>query len=225
MVNFAILVWLLNKVLYGPILSAINKREEGFEQRSSQLEKLEQACRELQHELEAEKLELKDKSEELMREALAEAQSVKEHELEKVRKEIQNLDQRWRDGLEDQREQFFSELRRRTAESIWKIAGRVLEDLSGHRDLQTLVVTRFLEKCSEVELEGPALIKCAGELDTEQQGKLRERFPEATFEVEPDLLIGLEIVHQGKRLGWSARTHLEAMTAELDSALREASAV
>lgn len=223
-VNFAILVWLLNKVLYGPILSAIQQREQGFLDRESQLAGLEEACEELKDRLEGEEKALEEKRESLLREAVSEARSVKEKELEKARKDVKNLEQRWRDGLEEQKEVFFGELRRKTADSVLMIARRVLRDLSGEAHLQNLAVERFLRSCEGLELEGSVLVRSAFELDEKQKERVRAQFEEPLFEVEPDLILGLELVHQGQRVGWSARAHLEAMQTELEPLLREASA-
>lgn len=223
-VNFAILVWLLKKVLYGPVLAAIQEREDRFLKRQAQLDELEQACEQLKGTLEAEKSAFEEEAQERHRQVLAEAQVVKQKELDKARRDVENLSKRWKDGLSEQREQFLAEIRKKTARSVIEIAGRVLSDLTDEEHLNNLAVERFLESCDELELEGLVVVRSAAELDGEQQKRLQERFGEVRFEVEPELVLGLELVHEGRRIGWSARAHLEAMQAELDSLLREGAA-
>lgn len=223
MVNFAILVWLLNKVLYGPILSAIQARENNYKERQERIDSLQSACEELKSELESEKQVFENRVADLHREALAEVESLKRTELGKARGEVQLLERRWREGLREQQEAFSLELRRRTATAVMQIAGRVLRDLTGEERVQALSVQRFLETCEELELEGPVSVRSARPLLDPQREALLERFPEASFELEPDLLLGLELVHQGRRIGWSAEAHLEAMGTELETILREAS--
>lgn len=221
-VNFAILVWLLKKVLYGPVLSAIQQREDRFLQRQAQLDELEKACEELKNTLESEKEEFEAQAEERQRQVLAEAKALKQKELDKARRDVESLSKRWKEGLSEQREQFLEEIRRKTARSVVMIAGRVLSDLADEERLQQLAVDRFLKSCDELELEGLVVVRSATELDAAQRKNLQKRFDEVRFEVEPELVLGLELVHGGRRIGWSARAHLEAMQTELDSLLREA---
>jgi F-type H+-transporting ATPase subunit b len=221
-VNFAILVWLLNKVLYGPILSAIQQREERFLKRNSQLDELEKACSVLKEELDGEKLAFEESVERYHREALEEARAVKEKELGKARRDVNRVEQRWREGLAEQQELFLADLRRRTAESVIKIARRILSDLADEDRLRQLTINRFLKACQELEIEGDIIVRSASELEPDQRELLQERFEEASFEVDPDLILGLEIVHEGRRIGWSARAHLEAMHEELKTMVEQA---
>ena len=215
MVNFTILIWILNNVLYGPILEAIQKREDRFLQRESELEELDKTCLALKEELEAEKKAFLDSSEQRRREALAEARTTKDKELAKARKEVESLKRRWTQGLEEQRQEFLVRLRRKTAGSALKIAGRVIHDLTGEDDLQQLTVSRFLESCEDLHLEGAVVVRSASVLEKKQQKRLRQRFPDAVFEVDPELVLGLELVHDGHRIGWSARAHLQVMEEEV----------
>ena len=158
--------------------------------------------------------------EERHREAAAQARALKDHELEKARHEVQSLKQRWSEGLNEQREEFLLQLRRKTSDSALSIAGRVLGDLTGDDDLQRVALERFLEKCDELPVEGAVVVRVAAELTEEQKKRLEEKLPAVRYEVDPDLLVGLELVHEGHRIGWSARAHLQAMEEEVDGLIR-----
>ena len=133
----------------------------------------------------------------------------------KARKEVESLKRRWTQGLEEQCQEFLVRLRRKTAGSALKIAGRVIHDLTGEDDLQQLTVSRFLESCEDLHLEGAVVVRSASVLEKKQQKRLRQRFPDAVFEVDPELVLGLELVHDGHRIGWSARAHLQVMEEEV----------
>ncbi|MFP4072257.1 MAG: hypothetical protein ACLFTB_09415, partial [Desulfovibrionales bacterium] len=68
-VNFLILVWLLKKFLYGPIIRAMQKREEGIRQEMEQARQSREEAEQRAQKLEQERKELDRSREELMREA------------------------------------------------------------------------------------------------------------------------------------------------------------
>lgn len=222
MVNFAILLWILKKVLYGPVLAAIAAREQAYLARQAHLDELEKVCQDQTAALDQERLTLQRQREEMTREGLREASEIKEGELSRNRREVALLRQRWEQAVEEQKDAFLTRLRERTGRTVLTVVRRVLTDLSGSQELQKLAVDRFLSRYPERDPEASVLVRSAAEIDSTQRAALESRFSQVAYELDPGLVLGLELVKDGQRVGWSIPQYLEGLNAEFETSLREA---
>ncbi len=151
-VNFLILVVLLKKFLYGPILSAMDRREKRLADGAAEAEarvheagELEERYRKLLGEAEQERRvrirQLQDEVEARRGELLAAA-----HE------EVAGLRQAWIAGMRDERETFFSQLRSRVSEELLRVVRKSLGELTGV-ELEQLLVAVFCERLAELAPE------------------------------------------------------------------------
>lgn len=132
-VNFLVLVWLLQRFLYGPITSAMDRRERRIAKRLDDAELRKQ-------EAEAEARKYREKQQRLDQQRgdfLAEAQASAEQErkvLEKaLHRDIDRQRQEWSRQFEAQRAQFLKEVRERAASHFYGMARKALNDLADAR--------------------------------------------------------------------------------------------
>ena len=121
-VNFLVLVLILKRFLYKPILGAVQERERKI---ASRLEGAEQARKEAllrTEELGREREALEKAKEQLLTEARKEVQQRREKSLEQARKEIATLRKAWLDGVEEEKEAFSRKLKIRVAEQVLRIS-------------------------------------------------------------------------------------------------------
>jgi F-type H+-transporting ATPase subunit b len=217
--NFAILVWILSKVLYGPILRAIEAREEAFAERRGELETFERACLALREELESEVEEFRTNIDANYEKASEEVNLKRDEELRKVRLEIERSEQKWLDSLAEKRQAFLKEIRHKTSRAGLQVAQRILRDVASLESIQEAALEVFLGRIGDLELTGPTLVRSSTALSEDEKRRVQRGLDDVVFEVDPDLILGLEVVNNGTRYGFSAQAHLDAFESDLNAVL------
>lgn len=239
-VNFLILVLLLRRFLYGPIIRIMDEREaditrriEEAEEKKEKAENEETAYRDL-------KLELEEKREEMLARAEKEAQKWRSELRKKARKEIDSLQKEWKEALERERETFLQDFKVKAGEEIYLVLRRILKELSG-RDLEEQMVGIFLERLRELpgkeKKEIASALNQAGEnreiqiassrtlsqeLQEQVTGEIKEIFDfgaKVSFRETPDLICGIELRSLGYKVAWNIDDYLETLVEDLSRLL------
>ncbi|HKL77756.1 MAG TPA: F0F1 ATP synthase subunit B [Gammaproteobacteria bacterium] len=230
-VNFLVLVYLLQHFLYHPVIDAMDRREERIarrladaEARENEAEEAARAYRDKQEALEAER-------QQRLEDAEAEAAERRDALLADARQEVQSLREQWQADLEGEQAAFRRDMRQAVAQAVARISRRVLGELADAA-LEERMVARFLDRLTELDEEQRAALQAADTLtvrtafplnperrDRLEQG-VRERLAAegaVTFETADALLCGIEVAGGGRKAGWSVDQYL----AILDAALRQ----
>ena len=229
-VNFLILVWLMKRFLYTPILSAIDAREKRIAAGLADAEAK-------QGEAQRERDEFKYKNEEfdqqrkaLLSAATLEARTERQRLLEEARKESEDLRTGRQETMQNDFQNLKEEIIRRTQDEVFAIARKTLADLAAE-SLEEHMVEAFIRRCrtlSEKEknslqnafraADGPAFVRSAFPLpETQQQameGAAREVFAFAgqlQFETSPHLVSGITLSVNGYEVAWSITDYLLAL--------------
>lgn len=227
-VNFLVLVWLLQRFLYGPITRAMERREQRIKDR------LDEAARE-KSEAEDEAQAYREKQEELEKRRdrlLAEAREAAEEERKLLEREAREaVDARKRDWLgqlEAQRNAFLRELRRRSTEEFYALARRALGDLAD-ADLEEQIALGFVRELDGLDQETRAKIAhgCAEAGGTVE---IRSRFDlsanakrritkavhqelgddaQVEYRTDPDAACGIELKSGSQTVAWSLDSYLD----------------
>ncbi len=143
--NFLILILLLKRFLYGPILNAMQRRENGIK---TQLEEIEQRTREVERAADQyhEKLAHFDQEKErLLAEARDAVDQQRNHWLDQARTEVAQHRRDWQKDLTQEKQHYTAELRSKLALALCSTARRLLADLAD-AELEQQVIQRFLDK-------------------------------------------------------------------------------
>lgn len=240
-VNFLILIWLLRHYLYGPLLDAMDRREERISSRLDEAREARADAERAMAGLEAERAELAEAKQRMLAEARAEAARRKRDLLESARGDVDRLERAWRESVRRERSAFLEDLSERASSEILATTRRVLRDLADE-DLEDRAIEAFIHRL--VGLEGGerrAIVRAIRE--AEREPVIRTRFPlseaqrgrietilsevveepvEARFERDADLGFGIELEGGGHRIGWSLASYLGALEERVDAALVEA---
>src|SRR5215510_12857702 len=100
-INFLLLVWLLKRFLYRPILSAMDAREQRITAQLHDAEALKQEAEAQSKDLRAASEEFARRKQALFDEAKAEADTTRERLSEEARHEIQSLRRKWHETLQE----------------------------------------------------------------------------------------------------------------------------
>jgi F-type H+-transporting ATPase subunit b len=233
--NFVILVFLLKRFLYRPVLDTIARREEGIRSRLEEARLREEAAAAESARLRREWEQLDATRADLLREAEREADERRRELAEEVRGHARKVREDWRAALLQQRTAFLQDLRRRVGQETFRLAARVVRDL-GDAELEDRVIRVFLARLQGLPAEerakfvdalersgGRIGIKSAFPLGPERREELEGAVrswtgsiaPHFHFEQDPELALGIEMRAGDRILGWSLRSYLEELEADV----------
>lgn len=160
-VNFLILVWLLQHFLYGPITSAMATREERIENRVAEAERARADAEAEAERLRDERSELAEARERELQRAREEARDTREALAREAREEVDEKRRAWHAQLRDEREDFLDQLRRRAGDAFHRLARRALVDLAD-ADLEERIARTFVGQLRELDDQPCRALAAAG---------------------------------------------------------------
>ena len=241
-INFLILVWLLKRFLYKPILNAVDAREKKVADELKNADAKEA-------EAQKEKDEFKHKNEEfdqqrnaLLNKAKEEAKAERQRLFEEVRKEASDLRAKQQEALRNEEHNLSQEIGHRTRQEVFNIARKVLTDLAG-TSLEERTVDVFAQRLHNLKDEekkqiasalstssSQMLIRTAFDLPQAQHDSIKKTIKETLgietqprFETSPDLVSGIELTADGQKVAWSIEDYLTSMQKSIDELLTEQS--
>lgn len=229
-VNFLILVWLLKRFLYKPVLNAIDAREKKI---AAQLEDAatKKAEAEKDQQLYRQKNETFDKERvSKMNEVHQQIDSEKHRLFEEVRKESTVLRSKFEESLQQQEQDLNNRLKKKTKDAVFEIARKTLSDLADV-NLEQQVVTVFIDKIRNLDGEAktkfiealeknddPFIIKSMFDLSASSKqeleramGKITKKTTDFQYHLDPELVSGIKIETASYQLSWTIESYLEAL--------------
>jgi len=239
-INFLVLVLLLRHFLYGRVVRTMEERETLI---ASRLEESERKKKEAEQEAESyreKKQELLSGREEILAQAKEETERWREELMKKARIEVEDSSTRWYEEIERQKSTFLIDLRRRSGERICAIARRVLLDLAND-ELERQMINTFIKRMQSMgEDEKKAIgafnkgivIKSAFEIPEIMSKMVLETVRDqiggdvsVQFEIEPELVCGIELHTPERQITWSLRSYLDELEKDISRALEQRSPV
>jgi F-type H+-transporting ATPase subunit b len=239
-VNFLILVWLLKRFLYRPILDAIDAREKRI---AGELADADAKRAEAQKERD----EFRHKNEafdqqraELLTQATAEAKAERQRLIDEARQAADDLSAKRQETLRNDAQNLNQAISRRMQQAVFDIAGKALNDLA-ETSLEERIVAEFIRRVLEMDeqtkaglaaiLNGAsdqaARVRSAFDLPAAQrtaiQNALNETFSadiRITFETAPDIIGGVELIANGHKVAWSIADYLVSLEKGVEDLLK-----
>ena len=226
-VNFLILVWLLRRFLYKPVLAAIDAREKSVAAKLGDA-----AAREAKAQAEGEELhkrnEVFDREREgLLRKATDEAATERQRLIESARQDSQLLRAKLTKALANERVELGHQLSIQTQAEVFAIARKTLSDLSG-ASLEDRMIEVFIARLRglpEKQRLAPsrvALVRSAFELPPASRAKVEAAIRESLganfatrFETSPECVCGVELTVDGVKLAWSVADYLSSLARDV----------
>jgi F-type H+-transporting ATPase subunit b len=243
-INFMILVWLLKRFLYKPILNAIDERERGI---ARQLADAEAKKSEAMHERDdfLSKNEKFDKQRaELLKHASDEAKAERQRILAEARKDADTLRLKLQESLRSEQLHLSEEIVRWTHKEIIATARKALADLASEsleERMSEVFVLRFRELTVEKKEQLAAALKRSNDsvrvrsafnLSPVQQNVIEKAIRDSfaadihvQFETVPELVSGIELVTDGQKVAWSITDYFATLERSLGQLLHFGAAV
>ncbi|ODV09864.1 MAG: F0F1 ATP synthase subunit B [Rubrivivax sp. SCN 70-15] len=233
--NFVILVWLMKRFLYKPVLDAIDARERRIAAALADADAKKTEARQERDEFQHKNEEFERQRAALLGQATKDAQAERQRLLDEARQAADALSATRQEALRGDAQRLSQALLRRTQQEVFAIARKALADLATVsleeriadvwvRRLQALDgpakegVARALTSGS-----GPALVRSAFELPAEQRAVIQSAVNEVfsadialRFERAPDLVGGIELSTNGQKLAWSIADYLVSLQQGVD---------
>ncbi|MFZ6019021.1 MAG: hypothetical protein ACOYXO_05355 [Chloroflexota bacterium] len=224
-INFLILMLLLRRFLYAPIVNAMEQRERMIKERIQHAERIQQeAERERQRYLSLNQ-ELNEHFESKKKQAEEEAQLWRKEALQRARAEVEKTLEEWHKSVSREMDSFRLELRRFAVQQTFTLASRTLRDLAD-QSLEEHITAAFLSQLKNGKIDLSTLkhasnlvIQSAFELAPQWRMQLHQVLTgllgneiSLEFQTRPELTAGIEVVTpQGYQVGWNLQRYLEAL--------------
>jgi F-type H+-transporting ATPase subunit b len=238
--NFLILVWLMKRFLYKPILHAIENREKRIATELANADKKKAEAQKESDEFKHKNEEFDQQRAALLSKATDEAKVERQRLLDEARKAAAALSSKQQETLRNDEHNLHQAISRQTQQEVFAIARKALTDLattSLEERLGEVFTRRLREMDGQVKAglaEGlktasdPAIVRSAFNLPAEQraaiQNALNETFSaeiNVRFETAPDLISGIELTTNGQKVAWSIADYLESLEKGVDELLKE----
>ncbi|MCG6881431.1 MAG: F0F1 ATP synthase subunit delta [Deltaproteobacteria bacterium] len=240
--NFLILVWLMKRFLYKPILHAIDEREHRIARELAEADKKKGDAEKEREQFQKKNGEFDREREAFLNQAKGEAKAERGRLLDEARKAADALRAKRQDALKREQQSLNDEITRRTREEVFAIAGKTLADLAGTslEERMSEVLMRRLRELDGDAKEGlakalktstdPVLVRSAFELPSEQRAAIQHALSETfsaeiqfRFETAPDVISGIELTANGRKVAWSIADYLASLEKSVGELLKEPS--
>ena len=238
--NFLILVWLMKRFLYKPILNAIDTREKRIAKELADADAKKAEAQKERDEFQKKNEEFDQQRAALLTKATDEANAERQRLLDEARKAADALSAKRQESLINDAHNLNQAISRLTQNEVFAITRKALTDLATTsleermgevftRRLRELddkakaVLGEALKKNSE-----PALVRSAFDLPAEQRAAIQNALNETfsaeihlRFETSPDLVSGIELSANGQKVGWSIADYLASLEKGVGELLKE----
>ena len=228
--NFLILVWLMKRYLYKPILNAIDTREKLIAKDLADADgKVKEAT--------AEREEFQKKNEDfdnhrsaMLAKATNDVKAARARLLAEVQQAADALTKKNQETLIGEAQHLNHAVSLRTQKEVFAVARKTLTDLAsaGLEEQMSEVFVRKLKALNGKEKDdfteamktssGPATVRSTFDLPAKQQTAIQDTLhtnfsatPEVKFETSQDLVGGIDVTVIGRKISWSIAAYLDTL--------------
>ncbi len=238
--NFLILIFLLKRFLYEPILNAIDKREELIAKRISDAKEMEDEAKMIGKALK-DKIEDYDKhSTDRERELNEKLKLESERMREKARIAAVKLSEKWHKNLEEEAFHLNQVIVKRTQSEVIALTRKTLSDLAG-TELEDRMIEVFVKRLKGMDQnrrenlksilqasQNKITINSSFEISNTQIETIKSTVTklvntqiEVQVEVVQNLTSGIELIMNGQKIAWSIENYLVSVEERFQKTLQD----
>lgn len=240
--NFLLLVWLLKRFLYKPILNAIDAREQRIAAELRDADEKQAAARKERDAFQHQNEEFARQRAGLLSQAKEEVRAERQRLLDEARKAAEDLSARRQETLRNDAQSLSEAVTRRTQQEVFAIARKALTDLST-TSLEECLGGVFIRRLRAMNGQAKArlaeavrtasesaFVRSAFDLPAEQRAAIQNALNETfsaeihiRFETAPDVISGIELTTNGQKVAWSIGDYLASLEKGVRELLQEQS--
>jgi len=237
--NFIILVWLMKRYLYKPIINAVDEREKRIKAERASADKDKADAKQQSDEFTRKSAEFDKQRADLLSKATGEASAERQRLMDEARKASDALSAKRLETLRSEAQDLDQALTRRAQEEVFAITRKALTDLADtslegrlgevfNRRLRALAgqAKADLAEALRTATE-PALVRSAFDLPADVRAQLQNALNETfsakvhvRFEIAPELISGIELTANGQKVAWSIAEYLASLRRGVDELLK-----
>ena len=238
--NFVVLIFLLKRFLYQPVLDAIDKREQRIAKSLA-----EAATSKAEAGKERDALQAKNDAFDMERAGILAAATDAAGEQRKsliaaAHKAAEAVGDKQKKALASEAKTLSAEISRRAETEVFAVARKVLAEMVD-TTIEDRIGTLFVTKLGALKgppkqaivkmlttAKGAAIIRSAFDLPTRQRTAIHKAMTAAfegndlvvTYETDPELVSGIELVAGGEKLAWSISDYLNTLEKSVTELLK-----
>ncbi|MEP7109778.1 MAG: hypothetical protein ABI760_17415 [Ferruginibacter sp.] len=239
-INFLILVWLLKKFLYKPILNAIDVREKKITDKLRDADAQKVAAQKKQDDFKKQHEDFDHQKKVLMDKAVADANTQKQQLMDAAKAEADNLRSNIEKAAKEKQENDNREMSEKIQQQVFAITRKALGDIASIslEEQSANTFNKHLKELKEDEKKqfndafksnsNAILVRSAFELPAKQQGEINDAVNETLsakaqlqFETSPDIISGIELSTNGYKLFWSFSAYLNSLEKNIAETMKE----
>jgi F-type H+-transporting ATPase subunit b len=238
-VNFLILVWLLKRYLYKPVLDGIAAREKRIaDEIKSANDKMAEAKKE-KDDFENKNKDLDQKRAALIEQAEADAKTKRKELFEAAQKDCDNFAKSQRQSLQSDADALSQSVCKRAGQEVFAISRKVLTELASV-NLENTIVEVFVKRLRELDQDTKnklakslsdsseqSTITSTFEMAAEHQGEIRKALNDTfaaevkvSFKTSADLVSGIEFASGEQKLDWNISAYLNSLENDIEKLLK-----
>jgi F-type H+-transporting ATPase subunit b len=238
--NFIILVWLLKRYLYKPILNAVDAREKRIATALADADTKTAEAKRERDEFQKKNETIDQQRTALLSKATQEAGAERQRLLDEARKAADDLSAKRAETLRSDADNLNQAILQRTQQEVFAIARKALTDLAS-ASLEERMCDVFVDRLPKMDAESksglgralttasePAVVRSAFDLPTVQRAAIQKALNETfsavihlRFETAPNLISGIELVANGQKVAWSIADYLGALNKGVGDVLKK----
>lgn len=232
--NFLILVWLLKRFLYQPILNGLDAREQKIKTILAEANHTQTLADELRTEFEQKTQQIDEQQSIILKSAQQEAIKEREQLFENAQQAADEMLKKRLENLQYELQKLRQNIVLRNIEEVYAISRKTLIDLADI-NIEQAMLDRLLKRLNELKKDqckevisalnrtnNEVTVRSAFALNSEQklsiQHGLDDKFSphgdkpiRLSFSLVPELINGIELRLSGWKLAWSADNYLQAL--------------
>ena len=224
--NFLLLVWLLKRFLYRPILDGIDAREAEIARGMAEAGEAQKKAETAEAAYQQQQAQLQLDQDTKLKQALAATQDQRHTLLAQTRAKLEQEQQNWHRHLEQERQQFTARLQRAGEDTLLELTRKALNDLADET-LEAAIVRQVVARLQPMAGE---LARAAGD-NTEAVATTCTLLPEAAqaqmraavekilphtalrFAIDPQQAPGLVLQVGGGQVAWTIDSYADGLGA------------
>ena len=237
--NFVILVWLLKRFLYKPIIQAVDAREKRIAKERADADAIKTEAGKERDEFQKKNEVFDQQRAALLSKATDEAKAQRQRLLGEAREAADALTAKRLEALQSEARSLNQAITDRAQQEIFAIARRVLKDLASTK-LEEKMTEMFTHRLREIKGKSKsalaaaikaasesALVRTAFDMSKAQHAAIQDAINETfsadiplRFETAPELIGGIELTVGGQKLAWSIADYLASLEKGVDELLK-----
>lgn len=237
LINFLVLVWLLKRFLYKPILKAIDDRETKIAAQLKDADNLKAEAKKEQDDFTKKNADFDQQKKALMDKAVADANTQRDKLLDDAKDAANKLSAKLEAASKEKQQTEFEAIAKKTQTEVFAITRKALSEIASE-SLEAQSVATFIKRLNELKDEEkkkfveafksnsnlpagrqvPILVRSAFEIPAPQQQDLGKAVDAVLgtqaplqFKTAAGIITGIELTTNGFKLAWSFSEYLNAL--------------